>query len=137
MAWMNQERKAKLAPGIKAVMKKYGMKGTISTDRHSITVTLKSGPLNLIKDFNDTASCNPKYNSSQHPFQPVTYYDINPYWYHEHFTWRDNLSFITELLDAINRGNHDNSDIQSDYFDVGWYVHVKVGKWNKLYEVIQ
>jgi len=32
-------------------------------------------------------------------------------------------------------GNHDRSDIQSDYFDVGWYKSVNIGKWNKPYEV--
>jgi hypothetical protein len=32
-------------------------------------------------------------------------------------------------------GNHDNSDIQSDYFDVGWYVEVNIGKWNKAYDL--
>jgi hypothetical protein len=35
----------------------------------------------------------------------------------------------------LNTGNHDNSDSQTDYFDVGWYVDVKVGKWNKPYIV--
>jgi hypothetical protein len=30
-----------------------------------------------------------------------------------------------ELRDAMNNGNHDNSDIMSDYFDVGWYVSIR------------
>jgi hypothetical protein len=30
-----------------------------------------------------------------------------------------------ELRDAMNSGNHDNSDIMSDYFDVGWYVSIR------------
>jgi hypothetical protein len=37
------------------------------------------------------------------------------------------------VIDAMNDGNHDNSDIQSDYFDVGWYTHINVGRWNKPY----
>jgi hypothetical protein len=32
-------------------------------------------------------------------------------------------------------GNHDRSDIQTDYFDVGWYKSVNIGTWNKPYEV--
>jgi hypothetical protein len=35
----------------------------------------------------------------------------------------------------MNVGNHDRSDIQSDYFDVGWYVDVNVGAWNQPYEL--
>ena len=27
--------------------------------------------------------------------------------------------------------NHDNSDAQIDYFDVGYYTHWSVGRWNK------
>jgi hypothetical protein len=36
----------------------------------------------------------------------------------------------------MNDGNFDKSDIQSDYFHVGWYVSVNIGKWNKPYEVV-
>ena len=46
--------------------------------------------------------------------------------------------FYEELLGAMNGvgskySNHDNSDIQTDYFDVGWYVDVNAGIWNKPY----
>ena len=41
-----------------------------------------------------------------------------------------------EILDIAHRGNHDNSDIMTDYFDVGWYVHLNVGKWDKPYTYI-
>lgn len=45
-------------------------------------------------------------------------------------------SDILEGMKAIiNEGNHDNSDIQSDYFDVGWYVNMSMGSWDKNYEV--
>ena len=40
---------------------------------------------------------------------------------------------MREVFAAMNEGNHDNSDIQSDYFNVGWYVAVNVGYWNKDY----
>ena len=36
----------------------------------------------------------------------------------------------------MNDGNHDRSDPQSDYFDVGWYVDVNIGKWNKPYTLV-
>jgi hypothetical protein len=49
MAFMNQERKAKLAPAVKAVLKRYGVKGTLSTERHSISLNIKSGPAITMK----------------------------------------------------------------------------------------
>ena len=30
---------------------------------------------------------------------------------------------------------YNNNDIQSDYFDVAYYVSISVGKWNKEYEI--
>ena len=58
--------------------------------------------------------------------------DVNPYWYQEHFSGKA-LGFLKEVLTAMNGGNHNNSDIQTDYFDVGWYVDVNIGSWNKPY----
>lgn len=127
MAYMNQERKAKLAPAIKAALRKYGIKGTISTDRYSLTVTIKSGPIDFIKNYNETVR--------QRPGQlyfAEKYMQVNDHWYHDHFSGRAK-TFLTELITAMNVGNHDNSDIMTDYFDVGWYVHVNVGRWNKPY----
>ena len=32
---------------------------------------------------------------------------------------------------------YNNNDIQSDYFDVAYYVSIHVGKWNKDYQVVE
>lgn len=115
MAYMSQERKASLAPAIKRVLKKYGMKGSLSVSRHTgLTLTLSEGPIDFGAD----------------------HLQVNPYWFHEQFTGKAK-SFLTDVLVAMNVGNHDRSDIQTDYFDVGWYVYVNVGKWNKPYKVIR
>jgi hypothetical protein len=45
------------------------------------------------------------------------------------------LDFMKEIFVAMNDGNWDKSDIQSDYFNVGWYVDVNIGKWDKHYIV--
>lgn len=133
MAWMNQEKKAKLAPAIKKVLAKYGFKGTIGVRTHTtLVVNIKSGKLDLIKNYNETVSG--LYGDGRTRKAEDSLY-VNPYWYHEHFTGKAK-DFFKELFTAMNDGNHDRSDIQSDYFDVGWYVDVNVGKWDKPYEVI-
>lgn len=43
------------------------------------------------------------------------------------------LEFLKKAFAVLNNGNHDNSDISTDYFDVGWYVNVRIGEWNKPY----
>ena len=131
MAYMNQERKAKLAPAVKAILKRYGVKGTLSTDSATISLNIKSGTLDFIGDFNKTVGDRPGGFRLGSPAQD--YLQVNPYWYDEHFSNKVIKKFMNEVMRALNTGNHDNSDIQTDYFDVGWYVRVNVGKWNKPY----
>jgi len=133
MAYMNQEKKAKLAPQVKAVLKKYGMKGSLAVRNHStLVLNIKEGKLDLIKNYNETMANKPKpdyWQPAENTLSP------NPYWYQEHFSGKS-LKFMEEMFDALNDGNHDRSEIQTDYFDVGWYVDVNVGQWNKPYQVI-
>ena len=49
MAYVSQEMKKDLAPQIKAVLKKYGLKGSIGVRHHSsLVVNIKSGILDLV-----------------------------------------------------------------------------------------
>lgn len=137
MAYMSQERKAKLAPAIKAVLKKYSVKGTLAVRNHStLVLNIKSGKIDFIENFIETDS-NVMHGREMSQDQ-IDYIrknqslDVNPYWYKEHFSGKAK-AFLSELLPLMNTGNHDNSDIQTDYFDVGWYVDVNIGKWSKPY----
>ena len=122
MAYMNQEKKAKLSPAIKAVLKKYNMKGSIAVRNYStLVVNIKSGKLDVIG--------NAKKNGLN---ANDTYIDVNTYWIDTHYTGKVK-NFLLELKAAMMSGNHDNSDIMTDYFDVGWYIDINVGNWNKPY----
>ena len=114
MAYISQDDKAKLAPAIKAVLKKFGMKGSISIRHYStLVVTMQSGPI----DFGSG------------------YIQVN----HFHVDRSERYSpeakaFLNELIAAMYiEGWRDNSDTQSDYFDVSYYLDVRIGKWNKPY----
>ena len=138
MAYVSQERKADLAPAIKAHCKKYGIKASIGVHHHStLVVKIKSGKLDLCNNYFDTQITRYQQRFPHHP-QPkredCTYIQVNPYWAHEHFSGKCR-EFIVRLLALMNIGNHDNSDIQSDYFDVGWYLNVNIGSWDKPYQV--
>lgn len=135
MAYMNQERKAQLAPGIKAVLKKYGVKGSISVDNYStLVVTLRSGDLDLIEEAN---AFNREYaERTGQRFHPVTdYYQANPYKGEDAYADNKIGSFFRELTAAM-RGNlwYDRSDIMTDYFDTAYYLHINVGRWNRPYQ---
>ena len=121
MAYMNQAKKAAMAPAIKAVLKKYGMTGTLSVNNLStLVLTMSKGPLDVFSDCVATHS---------------DYIQVNEFWYKSHFTGKT-LEFLLELIPVMMVGNHNNSDIQSDYFDVGFYIDVTFGKWNKPYQIV-
>ena len=112
MAYMNQVKKKKLAGGIKAVMPK-GWKYTLSVRNHmALVCTIWAAPAADVEQIKGDNA------------------DVNEYWIREHYTGKlaDTLEAIK---DAMNVGNHDNSDIMTDYFDVGWYIDIEFGRWNK------
>ena len=118
---MNQEKKAKIAPQVKAILKKYNVKASLAVRNHmTLVLNVKQGPIDFINDFG-----NPE-DAAKFGIQ------VNPYHYKSHFEGKS-VKFLEEVITAMNVGNHDRSDIQSDYFDVGWYVDVNIGKWNKPY----
>ena len=122
MAYMNQEMKATIAKNLKPVLKKFGVKGTLSVSNHStIVLTLKSGKVDFFADYGDSEDAR-KFGI-----------DVNPYWFHEHFTGKSK-QFLTEAFRALKSANwYDESDIQTDYFNTAYYFRINVGKWNKPY----
>ena len=133
MAYMSQENKAKIAPKIKAILAKYKVKGSLAVRNHmTLCLNLKSGSIDFIANSNTV--CGNSHYQVASGFKPRTsgYDQVNPYHFKDHYDGKA-LAFMQEVFHAMNDGNHDRSDIQSDYFDVGWYVDVNIGKWNKPY----
>lgn len=124
MAYMNQEKKAKIVAAVKPVLKKYGVKGTFSVRNHStIVLNVKSGKVDFMKDYGDSEDAR-KFGIQ-----------VNPYWFHEHFTGKAK-QFLTEVFDGMkSAGWYNNSDAQIDYFDTAYYYDVNIGNWKKPYEV--
>lgn len=130
MAYMNQETKRAKAPAIQDILKRYGLTGSLSVQHNStLVLTIRSGKIDFIRNFNSRG-----YKDTLGRLAPITtgHIQVNPYWYHEHFT-NEAKQCLTELIHTMNIGNHDNSEPQVDYFDVGWYISVNIGAWNKPY----
>jgi len=41
------------------------------------------------------------------------------------------LQTMRAIIKALNLDNYDRSDSMTDYFDVGHYVNINIGRWNK------
>lgn len=144
MAYMNQDRKKALAPAIKAVLKKYGMKATIAVRNHmSLAVNIKEGKLDLIGNANRFNEYRAKMRGDE-AYPVRDYLQVNQFYaaqWAEEIDETEIANFYEELVDAMNGRdatvqNHDNSDAMTDYFDVGWYIDINVGDWNKPYKVV-
>lgn len=121
MAYMNQERKASLAAEVAKVMPK-NWKYTMSVRHHStIVLTIREADVDLIGD---------NLRAQQFHEQRPTHHDVNEFHLHTEYTNAKTLKIMQAIRAALNVGNHDKSDIQSDYFDVGWYVDIQIGKYN-------
>lgn len=138
MAYFNQERKQERAPVIKAILKKYGVKGSLAVRNHSTFVlNIKSGSIDFIENYIKT-DADKNYGNKMSADQ-VAYIrnnkalDVNPYWYQEHYTGKAR-DFLKEIFAAMYGSDwYDNSDVQTDYFDTAFYVDVNIGNWNKPY----
>jgi len=117
MAYVSQADKKELAPAIKKVLSKYGMKGSISIRNHStLQVTLQSGAI----DFKD-------YSHGD------GYIQVNTYHIDAHYSGKAK-AFLNELLDAMKGPKYfNNDDAMTDYFHRSHYTDINVGKWNKPY----
>ena len=126
MAYMNQERKATIAELVKAVVPK-GWKYTLAVRNHSTLVfTLRQAPVDILGHINKVQ----KANGESHPMDVSKGHAcLHPSWMGKQFEG-DLLTTFQKIAEALNTGNHDKSDIQTDYFDVGWYVDINVGTWN-------
>ncbi len=136
MAYFDQARKAVMAPKIKAIAKKYGVTCRLGVQHHSgVVLNISAGKIDFFKSFNDTNREQPRYLAEGWTDKKDSL-QVNTSWYHEAFSGKA-LDFLKEVIDVMHTGNHDNSDAQSDYFDVGWYVYVNIGKWDKPYQLIK
>jgi hypothetical protein len=133
MAYMSQERKKEIAPVVKQVLAKYKLKGSLGVRHHStLVLNITEGAIDFIKNYNEVNAGRMVYGEPIRPAEDSL--SINPYHFDKAYS-DTALQAITELHAAMMKGNHDRSDSMSDYFDVGWYIDINIGQWNKPYKV--
>ena len=139
MAYVSQEMKKELAPGIKAVLKKYGMKGTIAVrNGYSLVVNIKEGDIDFARGKNDAG-----FNRGLTATDDGFYDQVNTYHISKFYNGTAE-AFLNELVAAMKAPTtrhwdgkkeawYDKSDIMTDYFNVKYYIDINVGKWDKGY----
>ena len=122
MAYMTQEKKKELAHEVRSMLANrfpnVKIKASFSVQNDStICMTIQACSLNLLEGKQDN------------------YMNVNVYSLDRVFT-----GLARELLQAcaacLNQGNWDDSDHYTDYYDVGWYVDVRIGTWDKPFKLL-
>jgi hypothetical protein len=138
MAYMSQEHKAKLAPTIRAICKRYGIRATLAVRNHStLMLTIKQGEIDFIGNSNQV--CGNDHYQVARGFKPNIsgYESVNPYHYRSHFSGRA-LEFLQEVIPAMYGPDYfDHSDSQTDYFHCSHYIDVSIGRWNSPYALVK
>ena len=126
MAYMNQEEKAKIAAMLKKIMPK-NWKYSLSVENNSgIRLTISSAPIDLIEMAinNKKTMFNEKPKDLQvHDFRLESYFS------------GEVLEIFEKIKQALNLNNYNNSDVMTDYYEVGHYVYINLGRWNKPFLV--
>ena len=105
------------------------------TGGRALDVALMSAPFDPYARMTDTAG-----NEITERYSQLNHIHIRQ---DHNDNWISNGVFLTEqaakMLKEVNqianRRNWDNSDIQTDYFDVNYYFHLAIGKWDKEFEI--
>jgi len=123
---MSQERKAVLAAEIKKVIPQ-DWKYTLSVHHHStLVLTITAAPIDLI---GENLVCKERRESRPE------YVNLNEYYLDREYPAPLAETF-KKIKAAMMVGNHDRSEPQTDYFDVGWYIDIKIGAFERPFRVL-
>ena len=130
MAFISQQDKKTLAPAIKAVFKKYGLKGTIGIKNNmTLCANVSAGRLDLIGAAAQVGDFRSSGYYQANAYQPTNekYKDINI----------DIFNFYEDLKKAMKGAIwFDKSDIMTDYFHTAFYIDINIGRWDKPYKLL-
>ena len=119
MAYMNQEKKKVIAAMLKTALKGKNVKYTLSVrENMDLYCKISAGCAGL------------KIHSDERGYHNVSEYHIN-----ENYN-AEAAEILNIMKKCLNHENYDRSDSQTDYFDVGHYVTIVVGTWDKPFQVI-
>jgi hypothetical protein len=132
---MDQATKTRLAALCKTALAKWPrMKWSLRVRHHStLVMTIAQGDIDFVEDGAEDGR--ERLPAAQRRLEDG-YLQINRYYIER--DWKGAaLEFLKAAHEAMMDGNFDNSDLQSDYHHVGWYVEISVGRWDKPYRLIK
>ena len=136
MAYVSKELKEQVAPKLRALAKSYGLTATVAVHHHCLFVlNVSIVSIEFIKDnantLYDKNHWAPDNEQDYERNLNRKYMQVSHHWT-DLFTG-DAKEFLDKAFAIMLEGNWDRSDIMTDYFDIGWYCDINIGKWDKPY----
>jgi len=133
MAWVDQDKKAIIAAELKKAIPA-GWKTSLAV-RHGSTIvlTISAAPVDLCEEYARVVNQKYAYRGDPNISRPNEV-RVNEYYLENQFD--ESLEVFEQLLKALNTGNYNNDDVQTDYFDRGHYVDINIGRWNKPFQFL-
>ena len=132
MAYISQQDKKELMPGIKKVLKTYNMKGTVSIRHHStLIVTLSEGELDLIRVENDIRRERHARNNYGELYLVDSTFNQSYHQLNKFVELGEHLvhNFYQNMFKAMKGDKwFDKSDIMTDYHHIAYYCYIDVGR---------
>jgi hypothetical protein len=137
MAHYTQQQKKQIAPAVQALLKKHGLKGTLSVKYgHTVLLTIRSGPFHFLGESSGT-------NWEWLRDSPIdTYNVLEP---DDKAKREEFVAIIKELYDIMNEGCrkkgscfcNEKGEYETRYFDKSWFVEIKVGSSRKPFTITE
>lgn len=138
MAYISTEDVKHIRNELKKELPQY--KFSVVRDHHSsVTISLMKGPaFNDYEYFDRYNNVTKTANLSDGEHHQINQFHLEDFYGKENAEILSKIDTISRTAPAKNGGKvwYNDSDIQTDYFDIAYYVHINVGKWNKPYEVV-
>ena len=139
MAYVSEETIIKARAALKALNKEYGVKSTLSgKGSTSLNLTIAEGSIDFVSNYCNTI----QVKRTQRDVDSIVKYtnkdkhiSVNQYYLDSSFSDKA-LEYLEKVKDIMYANHWDKSDSQSDYFDCAYYIHMRIGKWNKGYNLV-
>ena len=137
MAYINAEDVNHIRVALKKEFPQY--KFSVTRDHHlGVNINFMKGPRFSEYEYFDRYSGEMKKDNLDGHHQ-INHFHLESFYGKENAEILGKVSDIAHTAPGLAGGKkyYNNNDIQSDYFDVAYYVSIHVGKWNKDYEVVE
>ena len=137
MAYINAEDGNHIRVALKKEFPQY--KFSVTRDHHlGVNINFMKGPRFAEYEYFDRYSGEMKKDNLDGHHQ-INHFHLESFYGKENAEILGKVSDIAHTAPGLAGGKkyYNNNDIQSDYFDVAYYVSISVGKWNKDYEIVE